>query len=85
MVGDVAVGLLAGQVAADAGLGALADLDLDGGAAVEVVGVDAEAARGHLHDDVVLVGVEVGVQAALAGVHEDAERAWRPWPATCAR
>ena len=40
------VDLLAGQVAADAGLGALADLDLDGGAAVQVVGVDAEPARG---------------------------------------
>ncbi len=26
----------------------------------------------HLHDDVVLVGEEVVVQAALAGVHEDA-------------
>ncbi len=59
---------------ADAGLGALTDLDLDGGTAVQVLGVHAEASRGDLDDDVVLVGIEVRVQSALAGVHEDAER-----------
>src|SRR5665648_1029565 len=70
--GDVLVDLLAGQMAADARLGALPDLDLHGGAAVEVLRVHAEAPRGHLHDHVVLVREQVGVQAALAGVHEDA-------------
>ena len=70
--GHVAAGLLAGQVAADAGLGALADLDLDRDSAVQVVEVDAEAPRRHLHDHVVLEGVQVGVQAALAAVHHDA-------------
>src|SRR5450756_1181647 len=53
--GDVLVDLLAGQMAADARLGALPDLDLHGGAAVEVLRVHAEAPRGHLHDHVVLV------------------------------
>ena len=77
--GDPRVDLLAGQLAALAGLGPLGDLDL------QVVGVDqvlaghAEAARGHLLDGAaaqVAVGVggeAVGVLAALAGVGAPAE------------
>jgi hypothetical protein len=42
--------LEAGQLAALAGLGALGDLDLDLAAVVEVLGRDAEAARGDLLD-----------------------------------
>src|SRR5665647_1880734 len=61
-----------GDVVHGRDLGALPDLDLHGGAAVEVLRVHAEAPRGHLHDHVVLVREQVGVQAALAGVHEDA-------------
>ena len=38
-----------GQMPADAGLGALAYLDLDGGAGVQVLRVHAEAPGGHLH------------------------------------
>ena len=55
--GNVAHDLVARQVSADAGLGALAHLDLDGGARVEVIRVHAEAAGGHLHDGVGAVAV----------------------------
>ena len=72
--GDVAVDLVAGKLAALAGLGALRDLDL------ELVGVDqvvhrhAEAARGHLLDRRAAVVVEAGrVLPALAGVRLAAE------------
>ena len=67
-LGHVAHDLGAGQVAADAGLGALAHLYLDGGAGAQVLFLHAEAAGGHLHDGVGTVGIEVAVQAALAGV-----------------
>ena len=67
------VDLLAGQVAADARLGSLTDLDLDGRARLEVIGVNAESPGGALHDDVILVGLEVGVEASFARVHEGAE------------
>ena len=59
----------------DAGLGALADFDLDGGAGVQVVRVHAEAPAGHLHDGAVGVGLQVAVQAALAAVEVGAELA----------
>src|SRR5665648_1074630 len=67
-----AVEIKVGQGAKPGIGGHLPDLDLHGGAAVEVLRVHAEAPRGHLHDHVVLVREQVGVQAALAGVHEDA-------------
>ena len=66
--GDLGADLLAGEMAADAGLGALADLDLDGGARLQVLRGDAEAPRGDLNDGAVGVGVQVAVQAALTGV-----------------
>ena len=69
------VDLLAGQMPSDAGLGALADFDLDGGAGVQVVRVHAEASAGHLHDGAVGVGLQVAVQAALAAVEVGAELA----------
>ena len=58
---------------ADAGLGALPHLDLDGGAGVQVFLLHAEPPGGHLHDGVGAVGVEVPVQAALAGVVADTQ------------
>ena len=70
---------------ADARLGSLADLDLHRRAGLQVARVHPEAARGALHDDVVLVGLEVGVQAALAGVHEGPQLARRRGPAPGAR
>ncbi len=65
--GDGGGDLGAREMAADAGLGALADLDLDGGAGAEVVLVDAEAAGSALDDGAVGVLVEILVEAALAG------------------
>ena len=62
------VDLLAGQVPADARLGALADLDLDRGPGGEVLGRHAEAPRRHLDDGVIRVGFQAPVEAALAGV-----------------
>jgi hypothetical protein len=47
---DVLADLAAGQLAALAGLGALGHLDLDLVGADQVLGGDAEAARGHLLD-----------------------------------
>ena len=69
------VDLLAGQMPPDAGLGALADLDLDGGAGVQVVRVHAEASAGHLHDGAVGVGFQIAVQAAFAAVEVGAQLA----------
>ncbi len=70
---DFLVDLLARQVPADARLGPLPHLDLDGGSAVEVLGAHAKASRGHLHDDILGIRVEIGVQTALTGVHEGAQ------------
>ncbi len=86
-LGDDGADLVAGNLAALAGLGALRHLDLDLGGAGQVLGGDAEAARGDLLDAAVL-GVAVfhrreagAVLAALAGigfaadaVHGDGER-----------
>ena len=71
--GHVPHDLCAGQVAADAGLCALPHFDLDGRAGLQILLVYAEPAGGHLHDGVLTVGVEVLVQAALAGVVADAQ------------
>ena len=49
-LGDVLGDLVAGQLAALAGLGALGHLDLDLVGAREVFGAHAETARGHLFD-----------------------------------
>ncbi len=65
---DVADDFRARQVAADAGLRALADLDLDGRAGLEVFLVHAETPRRNLDDRVGTVFVKILVQAALAGV-----------------
>ena len=73
-LGDPRVDLLAGQVAALAGLGALGHLDLDLYGAPQVAARDAKATGGHLLDGA-LLGVPVGkrglarrVLSALAGV-----------------
>ena len=76
---DVVVDLVAGQLAALAGLGALRHLDLQVGGVRQVVGRDAEAAGGDLLDRAlsrVAVGVglvAVVVLAALAGVAAGAD------------
>ena len=74
---DVRADLVAGQVAADAGLCALAHFNLDSRARLQIVLMHAEAAGRDLHDGVRAVLVEVLVQAALAGVVVGAERAGR--------
>ncbi len=77
--GDVLVDLVAGQLAALAGLGALRHLDLDVVGVDQVFGGDAEPARGHLldrraHGIAVGQGLEaVGFLAALAGVRAAAD------------
>ena len=61
--GDLERDLEAGQLAALAGLGTLGDLDLELAGSVQVLGGDAEAARGHLLDrrvGVVAVGRAAG-------------------------
>ena len=63
------------QMAADAGLGALSHFDLNGGAGVQIILVDAEPAGGHLDDGVRTVAVEILVKAAFAGVVIDAQGA----------
>src|ERR1700686_3374022 len=89
-LGDGLVDFVAGQLAAFAGLGALGDLDLHHVRVDQVLGRDAEAARGHLlnrgpHRIAVRQWLEaVGFLAALAGirlaadaVHGDGERGVR--------
>ena len=82
-LGDPGVDLVAGQLAALAGLGALGHLDLDLAGADQVLAGDAEAARGDLLDGAlqrVAVGqrLEAGrVLAALAGVRLAAEAVHR--------
>lgn len=61
-LGNLVVDLLPGQMAADARLGALANLDLDGDTGVEILLAYAEAARGHLDHDIGAVPVEVFVK-----------------------
>ncbi len=87
-LGDVGVDLVAGQLAAFAGLGALGHLDLDVVGIDQVFGGDAEAARRHLLDGrtawTVAIGQRleaVGFFAALArvgtaadAVHGDGQR-----------
>ncbi len=72
--GDDLVHLAAGELAALAGLGALGDLDLKLVGVDQVVGGDAEAARGHLLDGAAApVAEALLVFAALAGVGAAAE------------
>ena len=72
--GDVAVDLVAGELAALAGLGALGDLDLDLVGVDQVVDGHAEAPGGDLLDRrAALVAVARLVLAALAGVRARAE------------
>jgi hypothetical protein len=70
---DLGVDLLGRQVAADAGLGSLPDLDLDRRREVQVVHVHAEPAAGDLDDHVARIRPEILVQAALAAVGEGAD------------
>ena len=61
-------------MASDAGLCALAHLDLDGCAGLQIILVDAEAAAGYLDDGIGAVLVKIIMQAAFTGIVEDAER-----------
>ena len=73
--GDVRADLVAGQVAADAGLCALAHLDLNCRARFQVIFMYAEAAGRDLYDGVRAVLIEVLMQAALAGIIIGTQRA----------
>ena len=65
---------MAGELAALARLGALGDLDLQLVGAGQVLGGDAEAARGDLLDGRVALGADPGrVLAPLAGVRPPAD------------
>ena len=85
-LGDGLVDLVAGQLAAFAGLGALGHLDLDVVGIDQIFGGDAEAARGHLldlgahgiavgqrHETVRLLAAFAGVGTAADAVHGDGE------------
>ncbi len=78
-LGDPRVHLVAGELAALAGLGALGHLDLQVVGVGEVLRRDAEAARRHLLDGRAAARVvqAVGVLAALAGVRLGAEAVHR--------
>ncbi len=84
--GDVLVDLVAGQLAALAGLGALGHLDLDVVGVDQVLGGDAKAPRGHLLDGrahgiavgqaneaVRFLAALAGVRAAADAVHGDGQ------------
>jgi hypothetical protein len=90
--------LAAGQYAAMAGLGALAELQLDhldlrvGGGGGEAFGREsavgvagAEIARADLPDDVAAVLAVIGAEATLAGVVGEAAEPWRPCSARGSR
>jgi hypothetical protein len=66
--------LVAEQVAAEARLGALGVLELDDAHALDGVLAHAEEARRDLGDDVVVVGLQAIVVAALARAGEDVPR-----------
>ncbi|MCK7525177.1 MAG: hypothetical protein MZV64_50020 [Ignavibacteriales bacterium] len=70
-----AVTLLAGQVPAHAGLGRLADLDLDGVDPPQVLGGGAVAVGDVLEDELVGQAQGLGQEAALARAHGRARRA----------
>ena len=78
-LGDPRVDLVAGQLAALAGLGALGHLDLQVVGVGQVVAGDAEAPAGHLLDRAAprRVVQPLGVLAALAGVALAADRVHR--------
>ena len=71
--GDISNDFRPGQMAADAGLGPLAHLDLDGGAGLQVLLVYAEASGSHLDDGVFAVCIKILMQTALAGVIADTQ------------
>ena len=88
--GDVRVDLVAGQLAAFAGLGALRDLDLQVVGIDQIFGGDAEAARRDLLDRrahriavgqrleaVALLAALAGVRLAADAVHRDRQRGVR--------
>ena len=89
-LGDGLVDLVAGQLAAFAGLGALRHLDLHHVRVDEIFGGDAEASRGHLLDGrahavavrqrleaVGFLAAFAGVRLAADAVHGDGERGVR--------
>ena len=77
-LGDPRINLVAGQLAALAGLGALRHLDLQVGAVHQVMAGDAEASRGHLlHARVALGAVASGIFAAFAAVRTPAHAVHR--------
>ena len=69
--------LVAQQVSAQAGLGALGVLELDDAHALDGILAHAEQARGHLRDHVVVVGLQTVVISALAGAGERVPRRGR--------
>ena len=82
-LGDVGIDLVAGKLAAFAGLGALGHLDLDVVGIDQIFGGDAETARGHLldggpHRVAIFQRLEaVGFFAAFAGIGTPADAVHR--------
>ena len=78
--GDPLGDLLPEQHAAAAGLGALAEHDLDGVGLAQVVGVHAVAGRQVLVDEVLGLAALLGRHAAVAGGGGGARPRWRRGP-----
>ena len=89
-LGDILVDLVAGQLAAFAGLGALGHLDLDVVGNDQIYGGDTEAARrdllgvrahrvaiGHGHETIRFLAAFAGVGTAADAVHGDGQRGVR--------
>ena len=72
--GNIAYDLRPRQVSADARLGPLPHLDLNGRAGHQVVLVNTEPSGRHLGDGVAPIAVKVLVESALAGVIADPQR-----------
>ena len=72
--------LAPGRWPSNAGLGALAHFDLNGGAGAEIVLVYAEPPRGHLHNGVGAILVKVLMQSPLAGIVVNAQLLRGPGP-----
>ena len=58
-------------MAADAGLGALPHFDLNGGAGIQIVFMNAKTAAGDLNDGVCAIDIEILMQAALTCIVKD--------------
>ena len=76
--GDFGTDFLSGQMAADTGLGPLADFNFHDAGDIKVFRVNAEAPRCHLNGGIISILIKAGVQPALAGIPQRAHLGGRP-------